>query len=160
MSLKKLAQDALNGLLVAPGGSAPLQVSDGTRTLRCDVAEVDALACGFWRLELEDTALAGADVARLQRVAADLARRVTYLLEPIQPIEIDADRCVVQMRSVPPSKDDDGSKYYELLVTRDGALSLTRYGVDPVSGRQPIEAHVTREVFGRLVGDLEAASQA
>lgn len=157
MSLKKLALDALNGLQIVPGS---ISVAQGTQSLDCDVEAVDALACGFRRLELIDSALQGADVARLERVAADLARRVTYLLEPIQPIEIDADRCMVQMRSVPPSKDDDGTKFYELLVTRDGSLSLTRYGADPVAGRAAIVAQVTREVFGRLVGDLEAAAQA
>lgn len=152
MSLKKLAIDALQH-----AGPGRLEVAEGDRTLRCDLSAVDALACGFERLELEDRALVGADVARLERVASELARRVTYLLEPIQPIEIDSDRCVVQMRSVPPSKDDDGTSYYEALVTKEGLLSLTRYRTDPVRGREQIPAQVTREVFARLVGDLEAA---
>ena len=48
-------------------------------------------------------------------------------MEPICPIEIDADACVVQLRSNPPHRDDDGRSYYELMVRRGGEIALSRY---------------------------------
>ena len=92
----------------------------------------------------------------LERIGNDLASRVTYLMEPIRPIEIDADACVVQMRSTPPQKDDDGRSYYELLVRRGGEIALTRYRKEPGTPRQQIPATVTREVLLRLAGDFSA----
>ena len=60
------------------------------------------------------------------------------------------------MRSNPPQKDDDGTRYYELVVAR-GELSLCRYARP--SGQSPtvVAAHVTREVFERLAEDFVAA---
>ncbi len=75
-------------------------------------------------------------------------------MEPICPIEIDADACVVQLRSNPPQRDDDGRSYYELLVRRGGEIALTRYRKENGGARRPISANVTREVLLRLVGDF------
>jgi hypothetical protein len=75
-------------------------------------------------------------------------------MEPISPIEIDADACVVQLRSNPPQRDDDGRSYYELLVRRGGDIALTRFRKENGDARRPITATVTREVLLRLVGDF------
>ena len=75
-------------------------------------------------------------------------------MEPISPIEIDAQGCVVQLRSNPPQRDDDGRSYYELLVRRGGEIALARYRKENGDARQPIAATVTREVLLRLVGDF------
>jgi hypothetical protein len=75
-------------------------------------------------------------------------------MEPISPIELDAAACVVQLRSTPPQKDDDGRSYYELMVRRGGEISLRRFRKEPGMSRQPIAANMTREVLLRLVGDF------
>ena len=82
--------------------------------------------------------------------------RLTYLMEPISPIEIDAEACVAQLRSNPPQRDDDGRSYYELLVRRGGEIALVRYRKEPGTPRQQIAATVTREVLLRLADDFEA----
>jgi hypothetical protein len=89
-------------------------------------------------------------------MAKDLSARLTYLMEPIRPIEIDADACVAQLRSSPPQRDDDGRSYYELTVRRGGEIALVRYRKEPGAVRQQIPANVTREVLLRLVDDFEA----
>lgn len=76
------------------------------------------------------------------------------MMEPIAPIEIDAAACVVQLRSNPPQRDDDGRSYYELIVRRGGEIGLTRYRKENGNARQQIAATVTREVLLRLVGDF------
>jgi hypothetical protein len=108
---------------------------------------------------LHSEALASAGIDRLRAVSEDLSRRLTYLLEAISPIEVDAEQCVVQMRSNPPQRDEQGTSYYELLVRRSGELSLRRWTKTAGKVRQPLDAHVTREVFLRLVGDFSAASK-
>ena len=77
-------------------------------------------------------------------------------MEPIRPIEIDADACIAQLRSSPPQRDDDGRTYYELTARRGGELLLCRYRKEPAAPRQIIAAAVTREVLLRLVDDFEA----
>jgi hypothetical protein len=76
-------------------------------------------------------------------------------MEPIAPIEIDEAACVMQLRSNPPQRDDDGRSYYELLVRRGGEITLARYRKENgAGGRRQIAANVTREVLLRLVGDF------
>jgi hypothetical protein len=75
-------------------------------------------------------------------------------MEPIAPIELDAASCIVQLRSNPPQRDDDGRSYYELIVRRGGEIALVRYRKENGNARRQISATVTREVLLRLVGDF------
>jgi hypothetical protein len=136
------------------GAAATLAVDAQPRKLTCDIVERNALAVSFNRLRLATTELASSTAADLERIGKALSDRLTYLMEPIAPIEIDAAECVVQLRSNPPQKDDDGRTYYELLVRRGGEIALTRYRKEPTSARQQVTATVTREVLQRLVGDF------
>jgi hypothetical protein len=136
------------------GGPAVVAVSDSPRQLSCDVVERNSLAVSFNKLQLATDELASADASELERIGKTLAGRLTYLMEPIAPIEIDAAACVVQLRSSPPQRDDDGRSYYELIVRRGGEIGLTRYHKENGNVRQQIAATVTREVLLRLVGDF------
>jgi hypothetical protein len=81
--------------------------------------------------------------------------RLSYLLEPIRPVECDAGLMVVQMRSTPPQRIADEIKYFELTVGRSG-LYLHRYSKHLSSDRRLIPVQVTREVLLKLVGDVES----
>jgi len=135
---------------------ASIAVSQGQRTVRCEVLQCDALAATIEELALDTPELAGATVAQLQAASRDLAARVNYLLEPIAPIETDASGCSVQMRSNPPQKDDNGWRYYELLLRRGGSAALCRYEKPPGQPRLRIPAALTHEVLGRLINDFAA----
>jgi hypothetical protein len=158
MSLKSQTEAALQGLAAFSAGSKVLDVSEGGQRMQCELTALDSLGCAFSRFELTSDALASADINRLRGVADNLSKRLTYLLEPISPIEVDADQCVVQLRSNPPQKDDTGTSYYELLVRRGGQLSLQRYTKQPDGQRGAVPAQVTREVLLRLVDDFAAAA--
>jgi hypothetical protein len=151
MTLQKQFEQELSN---HAGGAGRLTAEDAPRLAVCEVVEHNSLAVSFERLQLRTTELAGAAMSDLQRISEALAARLTYLMEPISPIEIDAQECVVQMRSNPPQCDDDGHAYFELLVRRGGEISLRRYRKENNTGRQPIAATVTREVLVRLVGDF------
>jgi hypothetical protein len=139
------------------GGAACLLASEAHRDVTCDIVERNSLAVSFERLLLRTSEMGEATVADLERIAKSLAERLTYLMEPISPIETDAQACTVQLRSNPPQRDDDGRTYYELLVKSGGEISLVRFRKENGAGRLRIPATVTREVLVRLVGDFCAA---
>ena len=157
MSLKNQIQETVKKLGNVTDPKA-IRVQEAGQTLTCLVDAVDQLALAFRDFELFDSRIENASMDRLSEVSQKLSSELTYLLEPITPIEIDVDRCVVQMRSNPPSRDEDSRSYYELLVARDGRLSLNRYTKPNGGLRAVISTQVTREVFDRLVGDFAAAA--
>ena len=152
MTLQKQFQHEV--IQLGSGGAAMVAVNDSPRQLTCDVVERNSLAVSFNQLRLATTELASADATKLESIGKALAARLTYLMEPIAPIEIDAGACVVQLRSNPPQRDDDGRSYYELMVRRGGEIALTRYRKENGGARQQVAATVTREVLVRLVGDF------
>lgn len=156
MSLVQQARQALESSGAFSTGSQTLTAAASGLRLVCDLAALDHLACTFTRFEVTSDSLAGASIDELKRVSQTLAARLTYLLEPIAPIEIDAGQCVIQMRSNPPQRDEQGTSYYELLVRRGGELSLCRWSKQAHQARERLPAHVTRQVFLRLVGDFAA----
>jgi hypothetical protein len=136
----------------------PITVENGGQSLTCEMVALDSLACAFSHFGLQSGALAKAPLTKLKMVAEDLSRRLTYLLEPITPVEVDAEGCVVQLRSNPPQKDDNSTTYYELLVKQGGLLSLQRYTRERGGERVRVPAQVTREVFLRLVEDFSKSA--
>jgi hypothetical protein len=158
MSLITKTQEAIHQLGQMPDPKA-ICVQMAGQTLTCQLDTIDQLALAFSDFDLFDDRLANASMERLSEVSQKLSAALTYLLEPIAPIEIDADRCVVQMRSSPPSRDEDSRSYYELLIQCDGHLRLNRYTKPNGGLRQLVPSHVTREVFVRLVGDFASAAQ-
>ena len=130
--------------------------ADGPRRLVCRLCDLDRLACGLQALRLETAELADASIERLRSLGEALSGRLTYLLEPIAPIEVDAESCTVQLRSSPPHREDDQTSYYELVVRRGGSIGLQRFRAASGQQREPIAAQLTREVLLRLVGDLDA----
>lgn len=158
MTLQEQLKQALDAMSAFGTGRQPVDVDAGGQRLSCELTALDSLACAFERLTLTADTLAGRSSADLKKAAEQLSARLTYLLEPISPIETDAEGCVVQMRSNPPQRDSDRTSYYELLVARSGELSLTRYSRPTGQSRQVIPAHVTREVLLRLATDFSAAA--
>ncbi len=149
--------DGLLRQIDATAAGGTVQSAKGGDRVELGVARADALAIAFDWLRLETDRLAGASIERVRETAERLTERVTYLLEPLTPIEIDQDLAVVQMRSTTPQQDNESTAYYELLVKTGGSLSLRRYRKPRGAMREPIEATVTREVLGRLVDDFAAS---
>jgi hypothetical protein len=154
MNLRTQFEHELNQL--GGGGTATVDITVGSRQLTCELVERNSLAVAFQTLRVATPELAGTTNTELERLAKRLSERLTYLMEPIRPIEIDSDACVAQLRSSPPQRDDDGRSYYELTVRRGGEIALARYRKEPGTPRAQIAATVTREVLLRLVDDFEA----
>lgn len=157
MNLKDQLRDALAALPPFAAGREVVELADGPRRLRCELGGLDTLGCSVEQLAVAADRLSAASVDQLRNISSELTRKLTYLLEPVALLEVDADRCSVQMRSSPPQKDDDGTRYYELLVERGGQVSLCRYQKQPGQPRCRVPAQLTREVLLRLAGDFERA---
>jgi hypothetical protein len=156
MTLVEQTRTALAAVPTFAGGGQTLAVVHEGLRLTCDLTALDTLACEFTRFAVRSDKLSTAPIEELKRVSAALAARLTYLLEPISPIEVDSQQCVVQLRSNPPQREADRTSYYELLVRRGGELSLCRWTKQSGDVRQALAAQVTREVLLRLVGDFAA----
>jgi hypothetical protein len=154
MSLTALITSELDR--IAAQGRGRLEVDTGKGQLESVVVAVDAIGCAFETFVLTSDRLAGASMERVKKISGALSTRLTYLMEPISPIEADLDSCTLQLRSMPPKQGEQGTIYYELLVKRGGSLSLQRYMAKPGQMRLPIAAQVTREVFQRLADDFVA----
>jgi len=159
MSLQLEVKNILASWPHFQSGESVLAATADGQEVRCELTALDSMACAFQSLLLHSSALAGRSAEQLKGVAEKLSARLTYLLEPISPIEIDAQGCLVQMRSNPPQKGEDGTTYYELLVARSGELSLRRFNAAQRGQRTAIAAQVTREVLLRLVGDFSAVAR-
>lgn len=143
-----------NAAALAAGGT--LSVDVGVGQAETEFAAVDAIGCSFLQLTLRTDRLAGHSPDDLKDLGDKLAARLTYLLEPISPLELDPEGFTLQLRSSPPQKDDDGTCYYEILARRGGELSLCRYKKEKGKSRARVPAAVTREIICRLVEDFAA----
>lgn len=157
MSLKQQLVNSLDTIGTYQGDPHSVEVAENQRHLRCELVALDRLACAVNELALQTPELADASIDDLKKLSGTLAGRLTYLLEPIGLVEVEAEQCSVQLRSKPPQREDDTSSYYELLVRRGGQISLCRYTATSGQPRQRSTAQFTREVLGRLVADFEAA---
>jgi hypothetical protein len=160
MNWKNRLQTELTNLgqLGVGAGGDRLSIDVPVGRIECAIASVDAIGCSFDEIALVTKRLEDHSTDQLKQVSEKLSQQIRYLLEPISPIETDPEGATVQMRSNPPQRDDDGTKYYELLVRRDG-LSLRRFARGKGQPRQSVSAHVTREVLVRVASDfVEAVS--
>ncbi len=128
------------------------------RTVELVVEAVEQIACKVYDLAVRCQAAAHWSSDQIQDVSRELAARLHYLLEPISPVEFDEASAVLQMRSNPPSRDEqNGREYYELTTDRSG-VRLVRYHKSPSTPRRRIPMTLTREVLVKLVRDISAAT--
>jgi hypothetical protein len=158
MSLKEAFCAALGSTPLFTVGREQVAADDGPDAVRCELSALDQLACGVAELEFRTSRWGDGDATRARQVALALAARLTYLLEPVRLIEVDAEQQTAQVRSSPPQREEGRAAYYELLVSGGRRISLVRYEKTATGARQRVAAQLTREVVLRLVADLVTAA--
>ena len=84
---------------------------------------------------------------------------MTYLLEPLKVLEIDAGGGEVQIRSKSPSARADQRGFYEVRLFKQGMLRMERFVVDDATRqRRRTPCQFTREVLERLADDIAASA--
>lgn len=134
------------------GGTLRADLEGGDLTL-VDL-ELDRIGCQFTRLTYQTARMRDWDLRQAKQACQNLAQRLSYLLEPIQLIEADAESVIMQMRSMPPSSNDAGLTYYECLVQRGGRIDFQRFRKEDNLDRSPIRTQLTRETLERLTSDV------
>ena len=87
-----------------------------------------------------------------------LALKLTYLMEPLIVLEVDAEGGQAELRSEAPTQREGRRTYYELRLNRSAALKLGRICYDESTRkRENIPCQLTREALERLADDLAAS---
>ncbi|MEK7729912.1 MAG: hypothetical protein AAB354_16005 [candidate division KSB1 bacterium] len=99
--------------------------------------------------------------ALLTRQAAELEKRLTYLLENFRLLELDETKQVAQVRSHAPYRQDGAMHYYEILLAEGNALSFARYHYRGAHSQRETEpTYITKEALMRLVSDFAGVLRA
>jgi hypothetical protein len=148
-SLRGLSSDVPKTVGWSVGGGPSVEV---------DFIVVDSLGCAFRELRLSAEELKSVPFETLRTWADALCKKVTYLLEHIGALELDAEAQTVLIRSTPPTRQPDQTTFYEMLVQAPGTLNLRRYSrAAHHPDRQPCDMQTTHEVLVKLVSDIVAA---
>jgi hypothetical protein len=93
----------------------------------------------------------------LLRQAAEIERRMTYVLENFRLVEVDEQNYLAQVRSASPYKKSEEKFYYEVLLQHGMGATFARYRqARGAEQRELVACHLTQETFERLVDDLVA----
>jgi hypothetical protein len=126
--------------------------------LAVDVTSVDSMSCSCREIRMRVPSLNGAAADVLKKWAQDLCARITYLMEPLGPLEIDSEGRQVLIRSKSPDKRDAATTFYEVLLQSQGAgvFTLRRYRRADAGPREHVELRTTHELLEKLADDLVA----
>jgi hypothetical protein len=134
-------------------------VEDGPNRLTLNLTALDTVGVAFDTLEFVATDRADWSSDALRAWGERLAARVTYLLEPLKVIEIDAGGGEVQIRSQAPSTRAQQRGFYEVRLYKQGSLRMERFVYnDATRERQRTACQLTREVVERLADDIAAST--
>jgi hypothetical protein len=87
-----------------------------------------------------------------------LAARLTYLMEPLVVLEVDAQAGEAELRSKSPTPKGERRSFYEVRLRRDASLHFQRVAFDDSTRlRQIVPCQMTVEVLERLADDLVAS---
>jgi hypothetical protein len=134
-------------------------VEDGPNRLTLSLTALDTVGVAFDTLEFVATDRTDWSSDALRAWGERLAARVTYLLEPLKVIEIDAGGGEVQIRSQAPSTRAQQRGFYEVRLYKQGSLRMERFVYnDATRERQRTACQLTREVVERLADDIAAST--
>lgn len=137
----------------------PVRAESGSDRLQLELTAIGSIGVAFDALEFATTRRPEWSADELTAWGERIARRVTYLMEPLKVLEIDANEGEVQIRSDAPTPRAELRSYYEIRLGRAGTCRLQRYVFDETTRRrQRASCQLTREVFERLVDDLAATA--
>lgn len=140
-------------------GPGAVTALDGPHRLTLHLTAASPVGVAFDALEFADSDRADRPAADLRAWGDRLASRLTYLMEPLVVIEVDAEGGEAALRSREPSTRDEVRTYYEVRLRREGTLNLRRVAFDPSDRRRrPVACQLTREALERLTDDLVATA--
>jgi hypothetical protein len=165
MSLGKLMIEQLRLLASAESefGGEPHKIVtalDASAQATLEIFDHDRFSVTLHTLDIGGASFEGDARAYLSARAAEIARRLSYLEEPLAVWELDGGERVAQLRSSPPQREGEEVSYWEITLAaglRPGAR-MTRYRWAPGMAEREVVAYpATFALVGRMVDSLEAA---
>jgi hypothetical protein len=158
MSLSKKIAAALDENTKAYVLPCTVTVEESPHRLTLNLTALDTVGLGFTSLEFGTTSRTEWSSEALKSWGDRLASRVTYLMEPIKVLEIDAGGGEVQLRSQSPTPRAEQRGYYEMRLFRNGSLRMERFIFDDATRqRRATPCQLTIEVLERLADDIAAS---
>jgi hypothetical protein len=116
--------------------------------------KADSLSCLVWELTLQRTGNAPASLT-LKSWAADIAERVSGLMEPLTIYEVDQTRNEAILRSDGPSRKGETLAYYEVRLVGRTLATVRRFTSSRIApGRTQVAFAITHEALAKLAGDI------
>ena len=160
MTLSRKIAAALDENTRAYNLPCSVTVDEGPDRVTLEIAALDSVGVALDGLEYATTDRKEWLPQDLNAWGDRIARKVTYLMEPLHVLEVDGGRGEVQLRSQAPTHRGDARNYYEVRLGREGVCRVERFTYDPAEKRRRrTPCHLTREVVERLAEDLAATSR-
>jgi hypothetical protein len=145
----------------AAGATAPppAVAAEGAHTLTLDLETASPVGVSCRTLAFRAAREAPLPLDALRAWGDRVAARVTYLMEPLVPVEADALADELLLRSRQPGRRPGRRVYYEARLHAAGTLTLSRVQFDETTRqRQPLPCQFTLETLERLADDLVATA--
>ena len=158
MTLSRKIADAVESLTAATEMPLLVEAEAGAARLALNLTARGPVGIAFDGLDyaLADRRDLSAD--DLRKWGDRLAARLTYLMEPLVVLEVDAQAGEAALRSQAPTPRGDRRSFYEVRLRRQGSLHLQRIAFDETARRrQVVPCQMTVEVLERLADDLSAS---
>ena len=159
MTLSRKIADAVDS--PAPDASMPILVQAEASPFRLALNLIarGPIGLAFEGLDYARTDRADLSTEALRGWGDRLAGRLTYLMEPLVVLEVDAQAGEAELRSQVPTPRGDRKGFYEVRLRREGSLHLhRRVAFDGITRRrETIPCQMTTEVLERLADDLVAS---
>jgi hypothetical protein len=140
-------------------GPGTVSVAEGPYTLKLHLTAASPVGVAFDALEFASDDGRDRSADELRAWGDRLAARLTYLMEPLVVIEVDAEGGEAELRSKSPTTRNEVRAYYEVRLRREGTLNLRRVAYDPTDRRRkPVPCQLTCEALERLADDLVATA--
>jgi hypothetical protein len=160
MSIGKQLIERLRESAEEPANGPPLSVAAGGAEARLAFFDRDRYSVTLRELTVGSGAAAPADArAFLSATAAEVARRLSFLEEPLAVWELDGGEGMAQLRSSPPQRDGAELSYWEVTLTAaEPAARAARYRWAPgMAEREPVAYPATFSLIGRMADALADA---
>lgn len=166
MTIGKLLTDHLKQLAsVGPSTAAArartIAVGTPPAAATLSIHDFDRYSVAFETLTVGASDQQEADTrSYLSARAAEIARHLSFLEEPLAVWELDGRHVVAQLRSSPPQREGEEIHYWEveLHAGASPSASITRYRWAPgLPEREPVAYPATFTLVARMADALEAA---
>ncbi len=159
MTLSRKIADAVEAGPAGGALPATVEAEAGPHRLGLHLTALGPVGLAFEGLDFANTDRADLSTDALRAWGDRLAARVTYLMEPLIVLEVDAEAGEAELRSQSPTPRADRRSFSEVRLRREGTLHLRRLAFDDATRRRGVvPCQMTREVLERLADDLVATA--